>query len=262
MWRTLRELRVQADWWLKSRLPWSAPVRLDPVGDLRAWAEGRPEPERDRIAELREVYDLSPWERRCDEQDVLLNLYHLDVLDQHLGDLPSPGRALDVGCRAWWNLAGNHCFRPAPWLGVELDGHQRYVDGTTRGGVARRRAELFEGASYETGSVTDVEGSFDLIFWLLPYVTPGAFAADRLPARFFSPEGLLDHVLGLLSDQGTLWIVNQGAQEAEIQREMLASRALDVLEVGRLESTWVACETERYGLRCSVNRAAGVEGGG
>ena len=260
MWRTLRELRVQADWWLKSRLQWSAPVRLEPIGDLNAWTAQRPAPERARIEELREAYDLSSWASRCDEKDVLLNLYHLDTLDQHLSDLPNPARALDVGCRAWWNLAGNHSFRPAPWLGVELDGHQRYLDGTTRGGVARRRAELFEGATYQTRSVADVEGSFDLIIWLLPYVTPGAFCADRLPARYFSPDALLDHVLGLLSDEGTLWIVNQGAHEAQIQREMLSSRAIDVSETGPLQSLWRAFDTERYGVRCSVNRAAGIKG--
>jgi len=262
MWSTLRELRVQADWWLKSRLQWSAPVRLKPIGDLSAWVGASPAENRARIEELRATYDLSSWESGCDEQDVLLNLYHLDILDQHLSDLPTPSHALDVGCRAWWNLAGNHSFRPAPWVGIELDGHQRYVDGTTRGGLARRRAELFGGADYQTGSVMDLEGSFDLIFWILPYITPGAFAADRLPGRFFCPEELLDHVLGLLSDGGTLLIVNQGEEEARIQRDLLASRAVEVRDLGRLESPWSTFEPDRYALRCSVNRAGGVERAG
>ena len=224
MWSTLRELRVQADWWLKSRLPWSAPVRLEPMGDLGAWIDQLPEEQRARAATLRDAYDLSPWESRCEEKNALLNLYMLDIFDQHLSDLPVPKRALDVGCRAWWNLPANHCFRPAPWVGVELDGHQRYLDGATRAGLAKRRAGLFEGATYQTTSVTALEGPYDLIVWLLPYITPGAFAADRLPGRFFRPEALLDHVLGLLSSHGTLLIINQGEREAQVQRELLSSR--------------------------------------
>ena len=262
MWSTLRELRVQADWWLKSHLRWSAPVRLEPIEDLEAWFEQLPDDQRARAEALRGAYDLSPWESRCDTKDGLLNLYHLDILDQHLSDLPPPKRALDVGCRAWWNLAGNHSFRPGPWVGIELDGHQRYLDGTTRAGLARWRAGLFEGATYTIGSVTALKGQFDLIVWLLPYITRGAFAADRLPGRFFCPEELLDHVLGLLSDDGTLLIVNQGEREAEIQRQMLTSRSVHVRELGALQSVWPAFETPRFGFRCSVNRAAGVEGAG
>tara|TARA_B100000530_G_scaffold305387_1_gene228851 strand:+ start:377 stop:1165 length:789 start_codon:yes stop_codon:yes gene_type:complete len=260
MWSTLRELRIQADWWLKGRLRWSAPARIDPVGDLEPWLADLPENQRARAEALRERYDLSSWSTGCDREDVELNLYHLDILDQHLSDVPAPTRALDVGCRAWWNLPANHAFRPAPWLGIELDGHQRYVDGATRAGLARRRTELFEGASYRTGSVTELDGPYDLIVWLLPYITPGAFGADRLPRRYFSPDALLDHVLGLLSEQGTLLIINQGEDEARVQRELLASRSVEVTELGRLESPWPAFETERYGFRCSVNRAAGVEG--
>ena len=259
MWSTLRELRVQADWWLKSRLQWSAPVRLEPMGDLSAWARRLSPAERERLEALGATYDLTSWERRCDPKNARLNLHHLDILDQHLSDLPTPSRALDVGCRAWWNLPGNHSFRPAPWVGIELDGHQRYVDATTRGGLARRRAELFEGATYQTGSVMDLEGPFDLIFWLLPYITPGAFDSDQLPARFFRPEELLDHVLSLLSDGGTLLIVNQGDKEARVQRDMLASRAVEVRDLGLLQSVFSSSETERYALRCSVNRAGGVE---
>jgi hypothetical protein len=259
MWSTLRELRVQADWWLKSRLQWSAPVRLEPMGDLSAWTRRLAPAERDRLEALSATYDLSAWESCCDPKDARLNLYHLDILDQHLSDLPTPIRALDVGCRAWWNLPGNHSFRPAPWVGIELDGHQRYIDGTTRAGLARHRAERFEGAAYQTGSVMDLEGPFDLIFWLLPYITPGAFDADRLPARFYGPAPLLDHVLSLLSDGGTLLIVNQGEMEARVQRELLASREVEVRDLGRLESLWSASGPDRYALRCSVNRAGGVE---
>ena len=262
MWSTLRELRVKADWWLKSRLRWSAPVRLDPIEDLDGWFERLNPEQRARGEALHGTYDLSSWEHRCDEKDLVLNLYHLDVLDQHLSDLSAPERALDVGCRAWWNLPANHSFRPAPWLGIELDGHQRYLDGTTRAGLANRRAGLFKEATYQTGSVTELSGSFDLIVWLLPYITRGAFTADRLPGRFFCPEDLLDHVLALLSDQGTLLIINQGAREAEVQREMLKSRSVHVRELGPIESVWPAFETERFGFRCSVNRATGVEGSG
>ncbi len=261
MWSVLRELRIRADWWLKSRLPWSAAVRIRSVGELAPHLEALPAPQRARAEELDGRYDLSAWGACCDEQDVLLNLYHLDILDQHMSDLPVPNSALDVGCRAWWNLPGNHSFRSCPWLGVELDGHQRYVDGSTRAALASFRAERFPGATYRTASVTEVSGPFDLIVWLLPYITHGAFDADRLPSGHFQPEALLDHALDLLSSGGTLLLINQGEEEARVQRELLAARDVEVVELGLLQSVFPAFDTERFAFRCSVNRAGGVEGG-
>ena len=257
--RLVRELRLGLDWWLKSRLQWSAAVRIRPVGELDAWSEALPGDLRARLGDLRSRYDLSPWEAACSAEEVPLNLDHLDILDQHLGDLPSPSSALDVGCRSWWNLPGNHAFRPAAWTGVELDAHQRFVNGSTRAGVARAKAAHFEGSRFEAGCVTGLAGPYDLVLWLLPYVDRPAFDGDQLPRRYFTPEAMLDHTLSLVAPGGTLWITNYGEEEAEIQRRLLAQRPVTVLEVGPVQSPWLAPDLSRYAFRCSVDRAAGVE---
>ena len=255
----LRELRLEIDWWLKGRLKWSASVRTEPVGDLAAWASALPADQKARFDDLATRYGLSSWEHACTAEEVRLNLDHLDILDQHLGDIPAPAGALDVGCRSWWNLPGDHAFRPGAWTGIELDAHQRFANGTTRAGVARARAAHFAGSRFEAGCVTGLRGSYDLVLWLLPYVHRPAFDADRLPRRFFTPEALLDHTLSRVAPGGTLWITSHGEEEVEIQGRLLAERPVTVQEIGRIESPWWDHDPARYAFRCSVDRAAGVE---
>ena len=109
----------------------------------------------------------------------------------------------------------------------------------------------------------DLHETFDLVVWLLPYVSRRAFDADRIPEHHFCPARLLDHALTLLTPEGVLLIVNHGADEAEIQRQLLHDRAVSFSELGLLESVWTPFETPRFGFLVSlVNGAAGVEGAG
>ncbi|MGB0591317.1 MAG: hypothetical protein ACPGU1_16695 [Myxococcota bacterium] len=242
---TLSNLRREFDWFLKRCLRWSAPVVRRPIGEIAPFLERLSEAELRRYHALTEVYDLSRFAETCTVTELFQSIDRLDLLDQHVGATPPGG--LDVGALNWTYLPALTAFKPGPWLGIELDGFQRYVSMDTRGAQARHRASQFPGATYRVQDVHMVEGQWGLVTWFFPYVTPGPLISAGLPDRFFDPVAMLKHVWSLVAPGGTLFVMNVDLNEDGYQRELFDRAGIEVTQLGRIVSVFDDDDDENHG---------------
>jgi hypothetical protein len=133
----------------------------------------------------------------------------LDVGAKNMSDAP----AFDAMARRW--LGAGYQLR-----GVELDGYQIYTDGYSRADYAEAFIASYPQMQFHVADVMTIVEPFDHITWLLPFVFEDPCLQWSLPSRYFCPEQMLAHVIGLLAPGGSLWVVNQGELECEEQRRL------------------------------------------
>ena len=249
LWNLPRELF----WVMKNRLPYrlagESPLLTPQIPIV---FERLMPPQQQRFRALQRRYPRAADDNGLDPFSGLEWLYILDVCDQFMKIIPTAGRALDVGCADFGYLPALYRFYPAAWDGIELDAHQRYYNGHHRRSYGQAMAARYEGCRYLARDVMELQGRYDLITWFLPFVLPEAQAAYGLPARFFQPQRLLEHVLTLLEPQGVLLIVNQGAREADAQLGLLLDCAADFDELGPICSVFSPFSQPRYGGRITA----------
>ena len=198
-----------------------------------------------RFEALSERYDLSQLGAHCTITEAYQSMDRLCLLDQHVGETPPGG--LDVGALNWTYLPALVTFKPGPWLGVELDAFQRYVSFDTRGAQARHRAKGFSEVTYQVSDIMDVQGTYGLVTWFLPYVTPGPMVSAGLPDRFFDPLAMLEHVWSLVAPGGTLFIMNVDANEDACQAALFAQTQIPATRLGRVISVFDDDDDENHG---------------
>jgi hypothetical protein len=235
------------DWQIKRLFTWSKRVPDWSVGELSNATSDFNDEQSVRAAELDATYDTSHWKDICEKTEVNRCYYTLDILDQHLKGCAPEGPSLDVGAREWWYIPALYSFRPGPWLGVEVDGHQRYMDMTTRAAVARARCSSLEGAEYAVRSILDEKGRYTFISWFLPFVFFDTQVAGGLPDRFFEPLKMLEHVYGLLEPGGVLFVVNQNQDEVDGQGKLFDKLGVEAELLGTFVSPWVIDPPTRQG---------------
>lgn len=246
---SLGEMRRQLDFAIQNRLTWSAPVLGKgvplPASLWQNWSEAAQQ----RYRTLQERYDLDPWAKCCRQREWWLSLYALDVLDRYLPSVSEQGQALDVGASDWSYLPGLASWRKIPWDGIEINGHRRYVTMVTARGYGHWMAQHFPDCHYQVGSLLDIKRSYALITWFLPYLFRETVTANRLPGHLLMPETLLQHAWTHLDPGGTLWIVNQGEEEASLQQQLLGRWAIPFESIGPIESHFSPYQRPRYGFR-------------
>lgn len=244
---TLFDWRREFDWRLQNILTFSAPVIKRPVGDLRIVERKFSAAQAARCREFFARYSLSSWARVCDEEESLLNFYFLDICDRAIPRPLRSGRGLDIGAGSWRYLPALTSWSGIPWDGVELDAHRRYWTLATRRAHAEYMLRISDGSRYLPGSLLDLTGAYVCITWFLPFVTPGALRAGRLPNRFFQPKALLRHAWSLLTPGGVLFILNQGKGEADLQRRLFEEEGLAADFVGEITSVFSPFKKNRFG---------------
>lgn len=240
------ELRRRFDWWLQNRLTGSAPVLKRHLASLAQLEAALAPAQQARYRELAARYPLAGWPAVCTRREALINLWVLDVLDRHV-PRPGAGRCLDIGAGGWSYLPALASFAGAVWDGIELDAHRRDWTLATRRGYAEHMLRLAPDCRYLTGSLPELDGRYAGIAWFLPFITPAAFAASRLPRTEFRPPVLLDHAWSLLAPGGALFVVNQGEGEAAVQGTLFDTAGIAAVPLGELASVFTPFRVARYG---------------
>lgn len=162
---------------------------------------------------------------------------------------PSPVSALDIGASHWLYAAALHGFlaawgdvgpRAVALTGIEIDPWRMYGDGHTRHDWARWYSRDLPGASYAHGDARTISRTFDVVTMLFPFVAIGELARWSLPESAYDPVGLLRHTWSLVAPDGYLIVVNQGEEEAAIERSMLRTLGIDAVELPPYESPFFA----------------------
>jgi hypothetical protein len=200
-----------------------------------------------RLALLQQHYSLDDWPQLCTAGEYIENLYVLDLLHQHLGTAKQHGAGLDIGCRNFSHLPALSAFTQGSWTGVELDAHARYWNGFTRRAYGEWMARQRAGSRYIQDTLLHIDGGYQTIVWILPFVLPDALLYWGLPPRFFQPLALLQQAWQLLSPHGVMLIVNQGNHEADVQQQLFAQLHIPATALGVLSSVFSPFKKTRLG---------------
>ncbi len=194
--------------------------------------------------------DLEEWPKRLTIRELHEAIYFVDVLQRYAigtNSVTTPG--LDVGAKNGTALPALANAIPGPWDLVEIDAHRRYATLATRRAHGARIASHYPRAQFIAGNVTDLHGPYGIVTWILPFIDPAPLAAWGLPNRLFEPERLLSHVKQIISPGGTLFVVNQGEVEYNIQHDLFRALDMSATPLGKIESAISPFKKDRYSWR-------------
>jgi len=238
----LREL----DWQIKNIVNLSAPVFKKTLKYPEKLTQGFSDQKKSRYQYIAQKYDLTSWSTTCNEQEFIENLYVLDICDQFIENT-RPALSLDIGSKNWSYFPALRSFTQGTWHGVEIDAHRRYWNMTTRMGYAKYMIQECGQCRYFPESLLNINATYSFITWFLPFVKINPLRYWGLPDRYFEPEKLLQHAVQLLAPNGQMLIVNQGDEEAEIQKSLLNSLRINARFLGELQSPFNPYSHPRLG---------------
>ncbi|MBR2430434.1 hypothetical protein IKB17_03090 [bacterium] len=194
------------------------------------------------------------------EYNNLENLYIEDILSQcfTIRENQESLRILDIGAKNWFYAKGEYKFfnqisKNIIMDGVELDAYRLYSNFYSRYEVAKYYIKDLNGVNYIIGNLLDIQNKYDYITWFLPFVAKEPHIFWGLPKKYFYPEKLVLHAYTLLKDNGKMLIINQGENEAEIQKNLLEKLKIPYLELGKIESEYLKYKYNRFGFLVRSN---------
>lgn len=191
---------------------------------------------------------------RLIERNRLENLYTKDILSKCFTKkyIENPICILDIGSKNWFYAKGEYDFfkeisSNIKLDGVELDAYRLYSNFYSREEVAKYYIKGIN-ANYISGNLLDISEKYDYIVWILPFVLPEPHSYWGLPKKYFYPEKLLAHAYSLLKTSGEMLIINQGAEEANAQKQLLEMQKINYCELGEIKSKYFDYKYTRYGF--------------
>ena len=188
------------------------------------------------------------------EQNRLENLNLESILEKYLDKTNKQFvRVLDVGCKNWSYAKGeysyfNKNYEEVVLDGVEIDAYRLYSNFYSRYETAKYYIKDLKNTNYIVEDVLNLNNKYDFIIWLLPFVTVYPLQYWGLPKKYFCPEKLLGHVYSnLLNNKGQLLIINQGQEEANIQKELLINLGIRYKYLGEIKNDFYEYKNKRYG---------------
>ncbi len=188
------------------------------------------------------------------ERNICENAYLKDILEKYFLKTPKPNlKILDIGSKNWFYAKGEHEFfnsfsNDFTLKGVELDAYRLYSNFYSRYEVAKYHIKNLKNTQYLADDLLNIQEKFDYITWFLPFITVKPLVFWGLPKKYFQPEKMLLHAYDLLSEGGQMLIINQGANEAKIQKELLQKLDISFVELGKIESEFFEYKNERFGF--------------
>lgn len=182
--------------------------------------------------------------------------YLLDILTNYFPiDFQENISVLDIGSKNWAYVKGEYDFfknysNQLVLDGVEIDAYRLNSNFYSRYEIAQFYIKNLQGVNhgvnYYPDNLLNINKKYDYIIWLLPFITIYPLQKWGLPKKYFMPEKLLEHAYKLLNKQ--MLIINQGEEEAEIQKTILNNLGIEYKELGTIESQALEFKNTRYGF--------------
>jgi hypothetical protein len=268
--QSLRSFKNKFDFGLRQAIRWRRngfyipnEVKDDLFSDLLEEEKRKAE---DLAHRLLTEYHLEPLFARSTRRKYRENLYYLELLETALNPLeltlPQEICAADIGVsdwfyvRAyqaalrWWRFPGG---RRVFLEGYETDPYRMYADFHTRYDYAMAFIQELKGTSYHPGAFETHAGQYHLVSLLFPFIFIHDHLNWGLPGSSFQPMDLLEKAWNSLREGGIFLIVNQGKDEHERQKEMLANLQIKWQGAFRFDSVLFKYEIPRYGITALKN---------
>ena len=130
--------------------------------------------------------------------------------------------------------------------GIELDGYRLNSNFYTRYEISKFYTKDLENTNYIVGDFLEHNFKYDLIIWILPFITEYPLQRWGLPLKYFKPEEMLNHAYNLLNKKGELLIINQGEEEYGIQQELNSKLGLNAEYFGEIENKSRLFKNKRF----------------
>lgn len=204
-------------------------------------------------------YQLEQFYAHSRAENYRENLYYLALLEHsfevaqiHLGEKISAG---DIGVSSWFYVQALYAFlkwydspegRLVNLTGYESDAYRVYADFRSRYDHAKTYIQGLPGVVYEPINFHPQVNHFDILFMLFPFVFLRDHLKWGLPKEQFNPVDLLTAAWLSLKDEGILFLVNQGIEEHQAQKDLFERAAIPIYTTFRFESPLYHYDLERY----------------
>lgn len=205
-----------------------------------------------REASLFDKYNLSDLKNNSTVQNYIENLYALDLLDKYLNiKFRNELSVLDIGCKNCFYARGLYYFfkkycNEFSFSGIEIDFNRLYSNLFSRLEVAKFHIKNIDNAKLISGNLLNHTKKYDYITWFLPFVFEYPHLKWGLPLKHFSPEKMLEHAYSLLNENGEIFVINQGIDEYNKQKQLCDLLNIPYLAVGEISSVFVEYEFKYY----------------
>lgn len=205
-----------------------------------------------RASELIEKYDLEYLKSNSTIQNYIENLYLIDIFDKYLQmNQQDAISALDIGCKNWYYAGAEHAFfrkycNNLQLDGIEIDANRMYTNFFTRKEASKFYIKNLDGCNYIEGDFLELNEKYDFIIWILPFVVEEPLLKWGLPLKHFKPEMMLKHAYDSLNEGGTLFVLNQGSVEFDVQRGLYKKMNISYNPIGEVKSEFFTYNIERY----------------
>ena len=192
------------------------------------------------LNETFEKYNLSIL-KDLNERNIKENLYFLNIFDKYLDKTKREKiPVLDIGSKNWNYVKSEYLFAKSlsdniVLNGIELDGYRLNSKFYTRYEISKFYTKDLENTNYIVGDFLEHNFKYDLIIWILPFITEYPLQRWGLPLKYFKPEEMLYHAYNLLNEKGELLIINQGEEEYKIQQELNKKLSLNAEYFGIID---------------------------
>lgn len=186
-------------------------------------------------------------------RNYLENLYTFDLLAQNFKLYSTSNlRVLDIGCKNFFYAQGEYQFFKTFSIdvkldGIELDAYRLYSNLYSRYETAKFFIKGNNNIRYIADNLLNLNNiEYDCIVWFLPFVKIEPLQYWGLPKKYFLPEKLLHHAYSLLKENGQMLIVNQGVEEAQLQKNLLDRLNIKYIDKGIVKSEFLEYKNDRY----------------
>lgn len=191
---------------------------------------------------LLEKFDLEQFKSNSTVQNYLDNLYILDLFERYLKvDFKDELNVLEIGCKNWFLAKAQYFFfkkycKNLKLIGIELDTNRLYTNLYSRAEVAKFYSQDLKDAKYISGDFLKHEGKYDFMIWVLPFVFEEPLLGWGLPLKYFKPEQMLKKAYESLNSSGKMFIINQGRNEYEEQKNLCNALNINYEELDEVKS--------------------------
>lgn len=197
-------------------------------------------------------YELSYLKNNSACNNYVENLSILNTLDKYLEmDFKENLTVLDIGSKNWSYAKGEYFFfkkycNNLCLYGIELDSNRLYTNFYSRKEVAEFHIKNLQNTTYIEGNLLEHKKKYDVIIWILPFLTEFPLLKWGLPLKYFKPVSMLNYAYNLLNENGKIFIINQGEEEFDKQIELCNKLHFKHNPIGLIENPFYYYTKDRY----------------
>ncbi len=197
-------------------------------------------------------YELSYLKNNSACNNYVENLSILNTLDKYLEmDFKENLMVLDIGSKNWSYVKGEYFFFKKYCdnlclYGIELDSNRLYTNLYSRKEVAKFHIKNLQNTTYIEGNLLGHKKKYDVIIWILPFLTEFPLIKWGLPLKYFKPVSMLNYAYNLLNENGKIFIINQGEEEFDKQIELCNKLHFKHNRIGLIENPFCYYTKDRY----------------